>query len=630
MSGYCQALAFLPRGRHKVLEIRAPPMHPRPPLPLASFAALAALAFAAPLAPPLSLFAQTPQAAPASASAALAESRLEAVTVYPDRAVVRREARIAAPAGVSEWSFPGLPAGLLDDSVQLSARGEVAASLLDIVTRTVFVANEPDARVKTLEDRLAGSRREEAVLNDRKALLDSQRALLGSIEKAYTTPAAGAAGATPSARPGLDDFAKLLSFSAEQRTRLDEQARALEVERTALSENIAAAENQLRELRGKQPGRRATKVVTVRLSAPAAGALDLRLGYALQGASWTPAYDARLRSAERQVRLDAFGLVRNATGEDWSSVQLTLSTARPGLGGSAPEISPWFVDVTRPARPAPVASVISQPGMPSSPQRPVFHNNARLLGAAGEAILLGDAAPPPPPADASFAQATVEAAATSASFRIATPVTVPSDNNPQRVPIGSAAFAAELQYQATPKLQETAYLAAYVRNTSELPFLAGAMNVFLDDTFVAGSRLGTTMPGEKFALSLGADEGISIKRKVVSRFTEDTGLTSRGRRTTYDFLVTVTNNKRGPERIVLKDAVPVARDEKIVVRLLAPAERELLKPEEAAVQPPRPGIARDSDGKLTWRFDLRPGERREIPLRFTIDHPADLVVSGLE
>jgi uncharacterized protein (TIGR02231 family) len=604
-------------------------MSPRPSRPLASAILLAALLSAAPAFLPLPLHAQA--AAPAATAASTAESRLSAVTVYPDRAVVRREARVSAPAGVSEWTFAGLPAGLLDESVQVSARGEVAASLLDIATRTVFVTGQPDARVKTLEDRLAELRREEAALNDRRALLDSQRGLVGAIEKAYTTPVAGHAGGTPPARPGLEDFAKLLAFSSEQRSRLDEQTRALALEQTALAEKIAAAENQLRELRGKQPGRRATKVVTVRLSTGAAGALDLRLSYALPGASWTPAYDARLRSAERQVQLDAFGLVRNATGEDWNGVELTLSTARPGLGGSAPEIAPWFVDAVRPLpRPAPSATVIGQQGMLNPAERSAFSNNLRMLSAeAGSFSAVADAAPAQA-MEASFAQAAVEAAATSASFRIATPVNVPSDNSPQRVPLGSAAFAADLQYQATPKQQETAYLAAYVRNTSELPFLAGAMNVFLDDTFVAGSRLGTTMPGEKFSLSLGADEGISIKRKVVSRFTEDTGLTSRGRRTTYDILVTVTNNKRSAERIVLKDAVPVARDEKITVRLLAPSERELLKPEEATAQPPRPGIAREADGKMTWRFDLRPGERRELTLRFSIEHPADLIVTGIE
>ena len=68
----------------------------------------------------------------------------------------------------------------------------------------------------------------------------------------------------------------------------------------------------------------------------------------MPGATWTPAYDARLR-AERAVELAYFGVVRNGTGEDWKEVALTLSTARPSLGGGAPELRAWIVDVAKPA-----------------------------------------------------------------------------------------------------------------------------------------------------------------------------------------------------------------------------------------------------------------------------------------
>ncbi|MCU0792477.1 MAG: mucoidy inhibitor MuiA family protein [Opitutaceae bacterium] len=577
----------------------------------------------------LAAFAATTSAfvAPAVLAAPIqAESRLTAATVYPDRAVVTRLAgAVALPAGTSEITFSGLPAALQDESVQVSAAGNVAASLLDVSTRIVFVTAEPDARVKALEDQLLALRREERSLADQHGVLDSQRALLANIEKASTSPTPAPAGATPPARPSLEDYEKLLGFSATQRARLDAAAQKLDLERNALGEKIAAAEAQLQELRGRDAGRRATKVVTVRYATPGPGRLDITLRYTLEGASWSPAYDARLRSEQRQVQLDAFGLVRNATGEDWNAITLTLSTARPGLGGAAPEIAPWFVDVSRPVAYGKMArsSMAFDRAAGSVPAS--FSNNLMMV-AAGAPDAVAEAAP----IESTFAVAEVASAATSASFKIATPVTLASDNTPQRVPLGSASLAAELQYQATPKLQETAYLAAYVTNRSELPFLGGAMNVFLDDTFVAASRLATTMPGEKFTLSLGADEGIAIKRKIVSRFTEDTGFATKSRRTTYDILVTVTNNKRTAERIVIRDAVPVARDEKILVKLLAPAERELLKPEDAAAQPPRPGIARDADGKLTWRFDLKPGEKRELPLRFSIEHPADLPVTGIE
>ena len=592
---------------------------------LSTLAALAAFAAALPLVTVPAFAAPDAPAALASATVA-AESTLSAATVYPDRAVVSRRAQVSVGAGTTELTFAGLPASLMDESVQVSAKGNVAASLLDISTRTVFVTTEPDARIKTLQDALLELRRSERALNDRAAILDSQRALVGTIEKAYTAPVPAATGSTAPARPSLEDYTKLLSFSAEQRARLDADARALEIERTALAEKIAAAENQLNELAGRQPGRRATKVVTVRLATPAPGRLDVSVGYALPGASWSPAYDARLRSTERKVQLDAFGVVRNATGEDWTGIELTLSTARPGLGGSAPEISPWYVDVSRPV----AYGKMMRSSMALDQSLAKVSAAPASLAFSNEALLADSSVIMPEEAEAQLAVAEVASAATSASFKIATPVTLASDNTPQRVPLGAATLAAELQYQATPKLQETAYLAAYVKNSSDLPFLGGSLNVFLDDTFVAVSRLATTMPGEKFTLNLGADEGISIKRKIVSRFTEDTGFTTRSTRTTYDILVTVTNNKRTSERIVVKDAAPLPRDEKIIVKLLAPAERDLLKPEDAAAQPPRVGTARDAEGKLTWRFDLKPGEKRELPLRFSIEHPSDLPVTGVE
>ncbi len=557
-----------------------------------------------------------------------AESRLITATVYPDRAVVTRTASgLALSVGTVEFIFSGLPESLLDESVQVSARGTVAASLLDVATRTVFVTADPDTRAKTLEDQLLALRREERGLGKQVALLDSQRTLLAEIEKSATAPVAPGAGSTAPVRPSLVDYAKLLDFSAEQRSRLDASSQKLDIEGKTLADKIAAAEAQLNDLRGRQPARRATKTVTVRLAAPAAGKLELSLAYALPGASWAPAYDARLRSEKRQFRLDAFGLVRNATGEDWTDIALTLSTARPGLGGAAPEIAPWYVDV-----PQPVVHGMLLDGLRNVKRKrgPAEADNFAGAPAAMSAMAYDPAAPAEQEVAATFAAAEVASAATSANFKIATPVTLASDNTPQRVPLAGADLAATLRYQATPKLQETAFLTAAVTNSGELPFLGGALNVFLDDTFVATSRLATTMPGEKFTLQLGADEGIALKRKIVSRFTEDVGFTTRSRRTTYDILLTVTNNKRSAERIVLTDALPVARDEKIAVKLLAPAERDFLKPEDAAAEPPRAGIARDAEGRLIWRLDLKPGEKRELALKFSIEHPADLPVTGVE
>jgi uncharacterized protein (TIGR02231 family) len=217
--------------------------------------------------------------------------------------------------------------------------------------------------------------------------------------------------------------------------------------------------------------------------------------------------------------------------------------------------------------------------------------------------------------DAGFAQATVDQAATSASFKIVAPASVPSDNSPQKIPVTTAALAANPEYLTTPKLQASAFLTAKVVNSSEFTLLAGTMNVFLDGTFVATSGLRTVMAGEKFDLALGADEGISVKHKRVNRFTEDTGLTNSGKRITYEYLITLQNNKRTAARVIVADQIPVSRNERIVVKQLAPDTKEV-KP--------------TAEGSLKWTVDLKPGEKRELTVKFSIDHPNDVQVAGLE
>jgi uncharacterized protein (TIGR02231 family) len=232
---------------------------------------------------------------------------------------------------------------------------------------------------------------------------------------------------------------------------------------------------------------------------------------------------------------------------------------------------------------------------------------------------------PPPTYDAEHATATVDSAQTRASFKITAPTTILSDNTPQKVSITTTKLTAKLQYEATPALQETAYLCAYVTNTTDFPLLAGSVNVFLDDAFVATSHLKTVMPSENFQLALGADEGIAIKRRQVTRFAENTRLTGSGRRITYEYLITITNNKKTDARVVFTEALPITKNEKITVNLLAPASRDVGTPDK-----PGREVTREEDNLLWWRIDMKPAQKREIPFKFNIEHPGDIQITGAE
>lgn len=548
------------------------------------------------------------RAAHAAAQTLAATSAVTAVTVYTDRAVVTRTAALdLTTPGLIEIVFERLPATLVEHSLHVSGRGAAQVTLLDVAARTTHVDFTANDRVRIVEDELRDLARQRRQLDDRVGTLKGQEGTLSRLETAATTPPTK----DSAPRLSLDESLKLLAFLGEQRGKLAADRQSLDAQIETVAAKVDAAQRTLNELRGA--GSRTFKRVAVRLDVTTAGRLELALSYALPGASWTPGYDARVNSAEKSASLAYHGMVRQNTGEDWTNVTLQLSTAQPGLGGAAPEIRPWTLDVWVP-RPLPAAARFGGAAPADAIKLEAFEVKARGSGA----MVLGAAAPgtsAAPMSDATVAHASVDQTATSATFRIATPATVPGDNSPQKLPITTAALDSDAEYLAAPKLRAAAYLTARVTNTSDFPLLAGAMNVFLDGTFVATSRLRTVMPGEKFELALGVDEGIALKHQRLQRFAEDTGLTNSGKRVTYEYLTTIQNHKKVPVRLVVSDQIPVSRHERIVVKQLLPEAREF-KP--------------TAEGTLKWTLELKPAEKRELKLKFSVEHPNDVQVSGLE
>lgn len=544
----------------------------------------------------------------AALRAAPVDSKISAVTVYTDRAVVTRTASVELAGGQIELTFANLPEALLDQSLQVSGRGTAQAQILDVSAKRTFVDFTPNERVKQLEEQLRNVRGDDRKLQDEAAVLAGQREAITKFVHGAVAP-----GGKDVDRPKLEDVRATLEFGQKQLGELAVAVQKIEAQRETLAEKITALEQQLNELRGA--GGRGFKTVVVRVAAAQPGSLEVALSYTVGGANWVPSYDARVLSTERAVALGYFGVVRQNTGEDWQDVALTLSTARPSLGGSAPKLTAWNLDVFN-------EEILRLESFQASARRearakvaPTAANAPREVNMQAFTTDAAGAPPPPEMRDADLASAEIEAGATSASFKIVTAASIPSDGTAQKVPIMSTRLGAAPEYLTVPKRQQTAFLTAKVVNNSEFPLLGGAMNVFLDGTFVATSQLRTVMAGEKFDLALGADEGISVKHKRVQKFTEDTGLTNSGKRITYEYLLTIQNNKKTAERVIVVDQLPLSRNEKVVVKQLTPDAREV-KPTD--------------EGSLKWTLDLKPAEKREITVKFTVEHPNDVNVTGLE
>ncbi|MBI5472860.1 MAG: DUF4139 domain-containing protein, partial [Ignavibacteriae bacterium] len=63
------------------------------------------------------------------------------------------------------------------------------------------------------------------------------------------------------------------------------------------------------------------------------------------------------------------------------------------------------------------------------------------------------------------------------------------------------------------------------------------------------------------------------------------------------------------------DNIPISRNEQIKV--------EIELPKQADLQP-------DADGMLIWNLALKPSEKKEVRLKFSVEYPTDVTISALE
>lgn len=530
-------------------------------------------------------------------------SQVTDVTVYTDRALVERVAQLDLKSGETTLVLKDLPANLWDNSLQVSGSGPAGTTVVDVQSRNVFLESEPSSIIRDLEETLKKLRQSKAVLDDEIRALDNDRLVLEKINQAATTvPAEG-----NSPRPSFDDWRELLKFNADESRRIQDARRKKGQEEQDLHAKITATERQLQEARGRQPGRRAVKEVTVRLAAEEAGSGSVTVAYTVPGANWSPVYQARLDSNARRVVLDYQAQVINRTGDTWNNVALTLSTAQPSAGGSAPEARPWIVEERRIAHERELGSRKAYAMMESAPAPSMMAMDA----VAGSAPMRTQ-------------QATVETGLTAATFTIATPATIPADGTVTKVSVTTLNLTAGLRYATTPKLQDAAFLSAKVENNTEFPLLAGSLAAFVDGAFIANSHLDTTMAGEEFELALGVDEAVAVERTLINRFVEKVGFTNKSTRTTYEIAIKLTNHKSIPVGVELAEPLPVSRHEKIIVKLVEPDEDDIGGPDD------NHAFTRDEEGILTWTGSLAPGATRDMTLKFSIEHPNDLNVQGVE
>ena len=522
-------------------------------------------------------------------------STIRSVTVYADRAEVTREATFNLEAGEHTLVFESLPTAI--DLNSLRAEGTGAFTLLDIRPETLQTIDVEPGKVRELQERLVTLELGTEENRRAEARIETRRAALGKILDRLTT--AGKDAPNPELDPAK--WSGMLDYHTSQHAQLDKDSLALKTASRALQKEIDLVRRELASLQGS--GRKVKQVARVNVDAKTAGSATLRLTYIVHGPSWSPAYDIRASVSEKTLDVAYFANVRQATGEDWKGVALRLSTAQPSIYGREPELEAWFIakQEIQPTEPLMVQSRRMTKGqmfnaMPAEP--PTAEMAAPVADVATVRVVTGGVA---------------------ALFEVERKADILSDNKSVRAPLDRRSFPAYFRHTCVPKYSPHVYLKAKAVNTTDLPYLAGPSAIFVDGAFVANAEMEFVPAGQEFWTYLGVDASVKVERRLLADRTEVSGLIGvKTLSTTRDHLFKLSNGKTTPIELVIWDQLPIANHEAIKVTLEAPE----LKASD-------PNLKIDELKRLEWRLDLKAGEKRDVPFRFTVARPEDLTVVGL-
>lgn len=288
--------------------------------------------------------------------ATLVEAPIDRVEVFSDRARVTRAGRFDAKGGVLALRLPDLPGATLLDSLRAEAEGAAVLRVEAIPVERERVS------IDQVEDLLVRLETETDALARLDAQISSKQEALSVVSGLSPAAPVDEDERRAPVRWSPDLWRRVLDVLADVRAKLQTEKLALEAKRREARRALEATQ---REVQGMNLGAFTDqKVQVVLLLEVKGGRGRVELSYDVPGAFWKPAYDLYYDAKGGTADLATYGVVQQATGEDWEDVELILSTAIPGIDIAVPELLTWTLGEAKEMIPRPRAAT-----RPPSPPR---------------------------------------------------------------------------------------------------------------------------------------------------------------------------------------------------------------------------------------------------------------------
>lgn len=507
-----------------------------------------------------------------------------AVTCLEDRAHIERSTVLDLEAGVQRLRLGPVSALAVDRTLHAELTSDHPATVLDVRIVRAWTPREPSPPTdddSALRHRVHALEEEQRELGQRRDRLNARLDLLGRLAGDLLREIGEGAGFGETERPR---WARELDRVDAERDAHAEQLRSVQVRLTVVANELSDIQGAL-DLSEEEPAELVGHIeLTVKTAA--AGPVGLRLSHLTPCALWRPAYRAVLDGDGLTLETDA--MVWQRTGEDWSGVRLTLSTARSALATDPPRL-----DEDR----------LTLKDRSAAERRTVeVELREEEIGTLGPATVLGL------PGLDDGGEARV--------LRSPAPVSVPGDGAAHRVRLSAFTAPAPSEYACSPELSPLVTQVVRFDNRSGHALLAGPVDLVRGSGFSGRGTLDFTAPGSPVELAFGSCDDHRVVRDTeesrdVAGLTQRTVVTRTVRLHLSRFSAP---GEHGDRVVAVRERIPVSEVSAVEVRL----RKDACSPAPDTV---------DAEGIARWDVALPPGGRRTVTLVYELS--ASGKVTGL-
>ncbi|HBE03185.1 MAG TPA: hypothetical protein DC049_12030 [Spirochaetia bacterium] len=510
------------------------------------------------------------------------EAPIKEVTVFPDRAMVKRFFSIPAQEGKHSFIITNLPFSALSDSACIILAG---AELLAVTVREEMSEAARSSGLAALKEELKILKGKKNSLQMRMQEAKHLENFLNSLRSAAGEKISHELLISEQSVKAAEYLIKLLK--TEYRGTYDALLTA-QNESDLLQVRIAGLEQKIKNLEFEKP----LMHKDIRVEARFNGACTGILSYLIKGVSWEPVYDVKIYNSGLMETTMHASIIQSS-GEDWKNVLINVSTAKPAVAGYIDNLEPWYVDFYRPRL---------------GGRYSLNDNNSEIMSARSvkqePALVLEECK-----AEDESARF-VSTGGVTAVFSAADTETVLSENSPRKISVVKQQFKCTLTRLAIPKKSGYAYVQAFFTNTADFPLLSGKTEIMRENMYIGSSLIPMTAPGQSTAIMAGIDEDIAIERLDPGPVQGESGLFGNMNRKSFQVIIRAKNFKKTAQTLIITDQIPFPKNTDIRVKLVSAAP----KPQEKEF------------GILEWSLEIPAQGNCEIFFKFHIEYPKDMQI----